>query len=168
MHWQESHRADPEARALADRHYSRQKPGTPQFVPPGRCVVLKIPGLAYWVTSYPFAEWVKHAWAGAWVCSAFRNESDILSSTLIRQAISATRCLALDKPNWDLPDMGMVTFVDAGKVRKKRDPGRCYTKAGFTRLKETTAGGLIVLQMTADQMPDPHPPFTTQKSFDFR
>lgn len=27
--------------------------------------------------------------------------------------------------------MGIVTFVDAAKVRHKRDPGRCYRKAGF-------------------------------------
>ena len=40
MNWRLSHRADPEARVLADRHYNRQKPGTPQFVPPGRCLVL--------------------------------------------------------------------------------------------------------------------------------
>lgn len=41
MIWQLSDRADPEARRIADRHYNRQKPGTPQFVPPGRCLVLK-------------------------------------------------------------------------------------------------------------------------------
>jgi hypothetical protein len=73
MQWRISDRADPEARALADRHYNRQKPGTPQFVPPGRCLVL-VCDKAFWVTSWPFAEYTKHAWAGAWVCSAFRNE----------------------------------------------------------------------------------------------
>jgi hypothetical protein len=30
----------PRARALADRTYSRRKAGAPQFVPPGRCLVL--------------------------------------------------------------------------------------------------------------------------------
>lgn len=38
--WHLSHRFDPRAVAIADRHYNRQKPGTPQFVPPGRCKVL--------------------------------------------------------------------------------------------------------------------------------
>lgn len=40
MIWSLSDRFDPRARGLADRHYNRQKPGTPQFVPPGRCLVL--------------------------------------------------------------------------------------------------------------------------------
>jgi hypothetical protein len=76
MHWHLSHRADPVTRAIADRHYNRQKIGTDQFVPPGRCVVLRTDlGDAFWVTSWPFARFTKHDWAGAWVCSAFRNES---------------------------------------------------------------------------------------------
>ena len=148
MHWQLSHRADPAARELADRHYSRQSIGSAQFVPPGRCLVLKAPG-AYWVTSWPFAEYVKHAWAGAWICSAFRNESSVLSSALISEAVSATRWY------WgDAPDMGMVTFIDKGKVRKKRDWGRCYRRAGFAALSETTKGGLFVLQMLPERMPE--------------
>lgn len=38
MRWCTSNRADPAAARLADRHYNRQKPGTPQFVPTGSCV----------------------------------------------------------------------------------------------------------------------------------
>lgn len=54
--WRLSWRADPAARAIADRHYNRQKPGAAQFVPPGRCLVLKaFDGSAVWVTSWPFA-----------------------------------------------------------------------------------------------------------------
>lgn len=92
MRWEISHRADQLARPLADRHYSRQSIGADQFVPPGRCVVLVIPDAAYWVTSWPFPEYVKHAWPGAWMCSAFRNERrDLyLSSDLVREAIAAT------------------------------------------------------------------------------
>lgn len=41
MPWHHSWCADPRALPLADRHYSRQKPGSNQFVPPGRrCVFL--------------------------------------------------------------------------------------------------------------------------------
>lgn len=91
MRWSLSWRADPVARDIADRHYNRQSVGSPQFVPPGRCLVLVAPG-ALWITSWPFAEYVKHAWAGAWVCSAFRNERPELarSSDLIRDALAAT------------------------------------------------------------------------------
>lgn len=42
--WRLSYRADPITRAIADRHYNRQKPGTAQFVPPGRCLVLEADG----------------------------------------------------------------------------------------------------------------------------
>jgi hypothetical protein len=150
MRWCMSDRADPAALILADRHYNRQKIGTPQFVPPGRCLVLlSACGKALWVTSWPFAEYVKHAWAGAWVNSLFRNEGAGLSSELIREAIAATRSF------WaDVPDLGMVTFVDAGKTRRKRDPGRCYRKAGFTHVGETK-GGLVALQMQPAAMPEP-------------
>ena len=79
--WRLSHRADPAALPLADRHYNRQKPGTKQFVPPGRCIVLLTPDAdAFWVSSWPFAQYVKHQWAGAWICTAFRNEADYLRS----------------------------------------------------------------------------------------
>lgn len=77
MIWHQSYRADPKARDVADRHYNRQKPGSPQFVPPGRCCVFYAEtdsGRAVWVTSFPFAKYVKHQWGGAWICSAFRNE----------------------------------------------------------------------------------------------
>lgn len=40
MIWQMSNRADPKARELADRHYNRQKSGTPQLVQPAAVVAL--------------------------------------------------------------------------------------------------------------------------------
>lgn len=150
--WTLTDRAAPEARAIADRHYNRQKPGARQFVPPGRCIVLDQPN-ALWVTSWPFAQYVMHAWAGAWICSAFRNEGAGLSSDLIRQAVAATRSI-FGEP----PALGMVTFVDERKVRAKRDPGRCFLRAGFKRVGRTKAG-LIVLQLLPADMPAPAAPF---------
>jgi hypothetical protein len=157
MRWQLSDRADPVARAIADRHYNRQKVGSGQFVPPGRCVVLRTPaGDAFWITSWPFAEFVKHAWPGAWVCSAFRNESPHLSSELIREALAATAAV------WpDPPALGMVTFVNPGKVRRKRDPGRCFLRAGFERVGETK-GGLVALQLLPAAFPSPVEALGTQ------
>jgi hypothetical protein len=153
MMWERSHRFDRRALPLADRHYNRQKVGSPQFVPPGRCLVLLTPDAdALWVTSWPFAEYVRHAWPGAWVCSLFRNESPTLSSELIRDAVSATRA-SMGTP----PALGMVTFVNADKVRPKRDPGRCYLRAGFRRVG-LTKGGLVALQMLPSEMPPAHAP----------
>lgn len=152
MIWRVSHRSDPDVRPMADRHYNRQSIGADGFVPPGRCLVLKTDG-AFWVTSWPFAEYVKHRWRGAWVCSAFRRESgDMAASEMILQAVAATRW------KWPaVPALGMVTFVDAGKVRHKRDPGRCYLRAGFVRDGETK-GGLIALRMAPDAMPPARAP----------
>ena len=157
MQWKLSNRADRVAAALADRHYNRQKVGTRQFVPPGRCVVLLASNNnALWVSSWPYAEYTKHQWAGAWVCSCFRNESAVLSSELITQAVAATRVV------WGTPPpLGMVTFVDTTKVRKKRDWGRCYLCAGWSHVGYTK-GGLVVLQLLPQEMPAPTPAHGTQ------
>jgi hypothetical protein len=131
VRWHLSWKADPRVRALADRHYSRQKVGAAQFVPPGACLVLVTERAdAAWITSAPMAEYVHHAWAGAWTCTMFRNESEwpdrLLSSELIKDAVAATAARM-----GPVPDLGFVTFVAAGKVKKKRDPGRCYLRAGW-------------------------------------
>lgn len=160
MQWHLSNRFDKRACTLADRHYSRQKPGTPQFVAPGRCIVLlTADASALWVSSWPYGQYTHHAWAGAWICSLFRNEGPILSSDLIRQAISATRAI------WqDTPDTGMITFIDPAKIRRKRDPGRCFLKAGFMHAGHTTTNNLLVLQILPNDMPDAVPPDGLQAS----
>jgi hypothetical protein len=153
MLWHPSHRADPRALPIADRHYNRQKPGTPQFVPPGRCLVLLTKDAnALWVTSWPYPQYVKHRWPGAWVCSCFRNESSTMSSTLVTQAVAATR------HRWPtIPDLGMVTFIDPKKTRHKRDPGRCFRKAGF-KPDGYTKGGLVALRLHPQDFPPPESP----------
>lgn len=169
MNWTLSHRADAASRVLADRHYSRQKPGTVGFVPPGRCLVLRsLDGTAYWVTSWPFAEYVKHAWAGAWMCSAFRNEGSAIASELIRDAVSAT-CWFYGKS----PELGMVTFIDRSKVRPSKRYGKlmwgyCYWRAGFKYVTNKsgkpvlTKGGLLVMRLPRWRMPEPEAPKGTQ------
>ena len=152
MIWTLSNRADPAARVIADRHDNRQKIGTPQFVPPGRCLVLLCDG-ALWVTSWPFAQYVKHAWPGAWVNSLYRKERAGLASTLIREAIAATRSI------WEPPDLGMITFVNPKHVRPTTVRGQsiygyCYLKAGFRHVG-FTKGGLWAWQMLPCDMPEP-------------
>jgi len=148
--WRLSHRADRRALPLADRHYNRQKIGSPQFVPPGRCLVLLTEeSAALWVTSWPIADYVRHAWAGAMVNSLFRREAGPLASDLITAACAATRA------HWpDLPALGIVSFVDPTKTRRKRDPGRCYRRAGWTHVGHT-AGGLLAFQLRPADFPPP-------------
>lgn len=147
-HWQLSNRADPRALPLANRHYSRQKPGTGQFVAPGRCIVLLTQRTdALWVSSWPYAQYTKHAWAGAWICSAFRNESGVLSSRLITEAVAVTKYL------WgEAPPSGMVTFINPRKVRKKKDYGYCFLCAGWKACGKTQKG-LIALRILPEDMP---------------
>lgn len=167
--WTISDRCDPAARPFADRHYNRQSIGAKNFCPPGRCFVLSHPR-GFWVTSWPFAAYVKHAWAGAWVCSAFRLEGGEPgeASALITQALAATLARWSDPPAvdaWaitrrhDRSDVraikiAMVTFVDERHTREKRDPGRCFRRAGFVDVGRTKKGGLVALGLPVDALPE--------------
>lgn len=158
MEWCLSNRADKRALPIADRHYNRQKIGSPQFVPPGRCLVLLTPKAdALWVTSWPFAEYVRHTWKGAWICSCFRNESEFLASELIVQAVAATRW-RFGEP----PELGMVTFINRAKVKKTRKFGYTFRRAGFEVCGETE-GGLLALQLVPAKMPEPAKPLMIEQ-----
>lgn len=159
MIWEKSWRADPFARDIADRHYNRQSVGADQFAPSGSCLVLKAltaTGRAFWITSFPKAEWVKHDWAGAWMCSAFRNEGAGLSSEMIVQAVAATRAYYGEPPA-----LGMVTFVNEEITRRRRskraEVGECYIRAGFKHVGFTREAGLHALQLLPENMPAAEP-----------
>lgn len=152
--WRKAHRFDPVGCSLADRHYSRVKPGSPQFMPPGSCRVLVANnGRAVFGLSWPKAEFVKHAWAGAWIVSIFRNEdAGPLASQMIREALALIR---LDYGQ--VPELGCVTFVDPRKVpgvmeRGERIKGFCFHKAGFRAVGETK-GGLLAWQLVPRDLP---------------
>lgn len=157
MNWSRSWRADPLGRELADRHYNRQKVGATQFVPPGRCVVLlATDAKALWVTSWPYAAFVRHEWAGAWMNSTYRREDGELASTLIVEAVAATRYLFGDPP-----PLGMVTFINPAKVPGffRRGPngrtlewGYAYWCAGFVHVGWTKKG-LYAMQLLPGNMP---------------
>ena len=89
-HWYPAHRADARARALYLRHYSafKRKLGStsPQFVSPGQCMVLLTPAAdALFVWHYAKPEMRLDKVDGP-MCSVFRNEGPVLSSTLILEA----------------------------------------------------------------------------------
>ena len=126
--WQVRNKNDPAANALADRHYSRRRPGSGQIGPPGRKLVLVTPcERAVWLTHWPAAALAMDG-LDAWRCSIFRNEGAGLSSDLIRAAMELTAALWTGRPT---AHPGWVTWIDTRKVRRKRDPGRCYLKAGW-------------------------------------
>lgn len=159
MNWRQTYRADPLAARIADQHYSRQRHGSRQYAPPGRLLALVTADYsALWCTSFPYPQFVRHQWAGAFMCSLFRNESSIPSSELIREAVALTRGYYGEPPA-----LGMVTFVDPRKVPGffVRTPegrelrwGYSFWKAGF-RFCGWTKGGLYALQLLPDEMPEP-------------
>lgn len=163
MNWIVTYKADPEVARIADRHYNRQSVGSDQFMPPGSCVVFKATDgrQAAWGTSWPFAEYVQHAWAGAWINSLFRKECDGLASDFIRDAVAATRY------EWpDVPRLGMVTFINPAhvapiKVRGRDVWGYSYLKAGFVNVGHTK-GGLVALQLHPFDMPAAQMAYGTQ------
>lgn len=155
--WELSSRGAPDARPMADRHYNRQKPGTPQFVPPGRCIVLTGSAEpALWVSSWP--KYARHAFPGAWVNTLFRRDGAHrrhAASALIRAAVAHTRAA------WAVPDLGMITFVDPEQVpgvmvRGERICGFSYLRAGF-RHAGFSSTGLWAWQMLPADMPPPVP-----------
>lgn len=159
MDWWLTRDGDPRAKALADRHYSRQNPDSALFVGPGvKLVLLTGCGRALWATRVQAPEYVQHAWPEAWECVIFRNEGAGLSSDLIRQAVAASRAV-LGEP----PRLGMVTFVKEAAVRRKRDPGRCFLRAGF-RLQSarTKVNGHLVFLLPPEEMPEPVHPCVAQ------
>ena len=126
--WQQVSKRNKAAVALADRHYSRRKPGSPQFMPPGETVVLlSLDERAV------FGWWRPHPASGiramngldGWTCTIFRNESDTLSSLLILAA--ETFLLAKD---CTIGSDGLITYVWDSKVTSA-NPGFCFKKSGW-------------------------------------
>jgi len=123
--WRRTNKFDSRAAALADRHYSRRTVGSPQFMPPGRTLVLMTEGGdAVWGTHWPRADLTLDG-LDAWRCSIFRNEGSGLSSDLITEAMQRTA------DTWhDRPGDGWLTFVAKNKVRSS-NPGYCFLMAGW-------------------------------------
>lgn len=96
-------------------------------------------------------------------CSFFRNEGRVLSSDLIREADAlAWARWPKERRHW--------TYVSPSETRQKRDPGRCFLRAGWRyvgHLKKKkdcvrcaeleracgmSKGGLVILELTLEQI----------------
>lgn len=135
--WRPVIQSNPKALEMADRHYSRKHPGTPLFMGPGKTLVL----LTYDDKALFGWRVQKHREddQSGIECNIFRNEGPELSSELILEAEKLAR------KKW--PDIQrFFTFIDATKVRKKRDPGRCFRRAGWNPCGISKDRGLIILE----------------------
>lgn len=124
--------------ALYERHYScyQYADGRPRFlfVGPGEKVVLRTnSGDA----GFAWRKFIDDSGQQGVNCAFFRNESSHTSSELIRQAD------AIADRIW--PSERHYTYVDPTKTRRKRDPGRCFVRAGWRRCG-LTAKGLVILE----------------------
>lgn len=137
---------DARARALYLRHYSAPKisayirsvPGRDMFGGNGARVILltaACDALFVWrqVNNGPYA---------GTSCTVFRNESPVLSSTLILEA---------DDIAWaKWPNIRHITFIDEKKIISP-NPGYCFKKAGWVqRAERTKVHNLIVLERLPD------------------
>lgn len=133
---------DRRAVALADGHYSRRKPGSPQFMPPGQTLVLLTED-----GSAVFGWWRPHPTSGiramngldGWTCTIFRNTGPSLSSDLI---IAAEREL-LERHDCG-PD-GLLTYVWDRRVRSA-NPGYCFKVAGWRAIGRSADGRKTLLR----------------------
>ncbi len=129
--WTETHKGHPRLIELADRHYTRQKPGSNQACRPGvNLVLLASDGTAAWVTWRPIPEVGRQDNLEAWECTIFRNEGPRLSSDLVREAT------ALTFRRWGWPPRdGLITAVGIAQTKRRRSKnspvGKCYLEAGW-------------------------------------
>jgi hypothetical protein len=131
---------DPEARALADRHYSRKTKGAKLFCGPGEKLVLITP------EKNALFVWRKNKYRqdgqNGVECTIFRNESSYLSSELIKEAVKIAR------KKW--PGERLFTYVNPRAI-KSTDPGHCFKQAGWKVIGKNKRGNLILLEAPADE-----------------
>jgi len=72
--WEVVTKGDVRAVSLADGHYSRRKPGSPQFMPPGETLVLWRPGAVFgWWRPHPRSGIRALNGLDGWTCTIFRR-----------------------------------------------------------------------------------------------
>lgn len=127
---------------MYERHYSRRQYADGrrqiQFVGPGQKVVLRTRrGDAFFV----WRKFIDDSGQQGVNCAAFRNESKVISSELVRQADAVADHI------W--PGERHYTFVRSEAVRS-RNPGYCFLMAGWRRCGMTKSGLLILERLSSD------------------
>ena len=133
---------DVESVFLADSHYSRQKVGSNQFMPPGKTIVLRDNDGTI-VFGWLWQQKRDDGQTG-YNCSIFHNESVRRASDVILEAEEFAQ------KEWG-PNR-MFTYVDPTKTKRSRTPGRCFLKAGWRYVRDEdgkryrSSNGLLLLE----------------------
>ncbi len=141
MNWIVGQDGDKSLLALYERHYScyTYKDGRKrsQFVGPGEHIVLTLPDRK---ALFVWRKFIDDSGQTGVNCAVFRNESRLLSSSLIVEADAiADFC-------W--PGERHYTFVRSEAV-KSRNPGWCFVCAGWNKCGFTKSG-LLILEKCAN------------------
>jgi hypothetical protein len=122
--------------ALFMRHYTaRARRKVYQFVGPGEKMVLLTPDAR---ALFVWRKFISDAGETGVNCAVFRNEESTHGKA--SELIEAAKQHAWER--W--PGERLYTYVDPSKVRRKRDPGRCFLRAGFRLCGKTPEGKLIL------------------------
>ena len=137
--WERVTKFNADACELADRHYSRRKPGSGQFMPPGQTIVLLAESAVWgWWRPDPNSGIVAMNGLDGWTCTIFRNESPVLSSLMV---LDAERFI------FDCGPDGLITYVWDSKVASS-NPGCCFKKAGYRVTGRSADDRKTLLQKT--------------------
>lgn len=154
-YWLPIRDGDPRGRAIYNRHYSsyKYKDRRPKrFVGPGEHMCLMTVNCNALFVWRKFMRPSRDGQAGV-CCSVFRNESTILSSTLILEAME------LANQRW--PGERLFTYVDPTQIRST-NPGYCFKIAGWTPCGVSKRKKLVILEyIWKGQTNDPKSPSTT-------
>jgi hypothetical protein len=142
--WRQVKRTDRRARELADRHYPRQTLGAVDFMSSGRTFVLLAEQDEEQRATWGAIENLDPVGGRHFRVSIFRNETTWLSSWLVESATALTITRWRRRFGWN-GTPPLRTEIDPRKTRRKRDPGRCFRKAGWRVVGETSKG-LVLLE----------------------
>lgn len=142
MNWYGTSKRNPVAAWLYSRHYSSLRNGKSirDFLSAGICgpgesitlLTANSDALFVWLKS----KYRQDGQEGV-NCAVFRNESDVQSSLLIREAEQIAWA------RW--PEQRLFTFVNPTLIRSN-NPGYCFLMAGWQRLDRKTKKGLRILE----------------------
>jgi len=133
-YWRRVKKTHPRAVAYADRHYTRQTPGSPQFMPPGQTIVLLSEQAVFgWWRPKPGIEAMHHL--DGWTCTIFHREGKDgpLASELILDAEDA-----ISLYGYDCGGDGLLTYIG------KHLDGTCFQLAGYAPVGSSVDGKALL------------------------
>ena len=140
--WEVIRKGDVRGRILADKHYTRQTPGHPMWTRPGYnfclyCEDTKGGAVFVWWRPKWEADIERKDKLRCLECTIFRNETNWLSSDLVKVAVVALESVEakLELHHENPAKLMLITGVGSTKTIRGRSskslPGACFRYAGW-------------------------------------